>query len=157
MVENDRPYVVDDFLTEEENQLLSEFLSKIATPSPNSRNHRCALGYPGYKVASRINRENPALRLTPSEERNRAIYLITDVYERAGKVLGELYNSDLSLVQASYTEYSTGPGQALHSDMYTNQGEIRNDNISSVMKYSAVLYISSGGGVDFSGGVPPRP
>jgi hypothetical protein len=152
MVENDRPYIVMDFLTEEENEILSTFLTKISTVSPNSPNHRCALGYQGYKAASRINKENPALRLTSSEESNKAIYLITDVYERAGKVLGELYSSGLSLVQASYTEYSAGPGQGLHSDMYDKYGEIRNDNISSVMKYSAVLYLSTGGGVDYSGG-----
>jgi len=152
MVKDDRPHIVLGFLSDEENELLSQFLSKKATPSPNSPNHRCALGYPGYKAASRVGRENPAMRLTGNEEDNKAIYLITDIYARAGKVLEELYGSELALVQASYTEYSAGPGQEVHSDMYTNQGDLRDDDISIVMKYSAVLYISSGGGVEFDGG-----
>jgi hypothetical protein len=36
--------------------------------------------------------------------------------------------------------------------MYTTDGSIREDDISIVMEYSGVLYLTTGGGVDFSGG-----
>lgn len=151
MSKDDRPYVFADFLTKEENSLIEEFLDKTAVVSPNSDTHRCALGYPGYKEASSINMQTPATPLLDDEKDNKAIYLITEVYDRARLVLEKIYGHELALVQASYTEYSAGPGQWLHSDMYDKDGNIRDDNISVFMKYSAVLYLSSGG-EDFTGG-----
>jgi hypothetical protein len=152
MSKSDRPYVFANFLTEEENAVIERFLDKTSVVSPNSDTHRCALGYSGYKDASRVSMKNPAAPLSDDEEDNKAVYLITEVYDRTRLVLEKIYGEELALVQASYTEYSTGPGQWLHSDMYDKDGNIRDDDISIFMKYSAVLYLSSGGGVDFAGG-----
>lgn len=152
MVNNNKLSIEVDFLSQEENEIVERYLDKVSIPSPVCASHRCALGYRNYRVASRINEDNPAARLTSNKEDNKAIYLITEIYKRARSLLEAAYSAELALVQASYTEYSTGPGQRLHSDMYTADGDIRDDDISIVMEYSAVLYLTTGGGVDFSGG-----
>jgi hypothetical protein len=151
LVKLDRPNIIKNFLTEEETSIVESFLDRKSTPSPVEPNHRAYLGYPGYKVASKIGTEIMADPLTGNAEDDEAIHLITDIYDRVRILLEKYYSRELLLVQASYTEISPGFGMGLHSDMYWLNGEIRDDDISVVMKYSAVLYLNTGE-VDFTGG-----
>ena len=151
MVKLDRPNIIENFLTEEETSIIEKFLDKKSRPSPVEPNHRVYLGYPGYKIASKIGTELMADPLTGIPEDDEAVRLITDVYSKVRTLLGEHYNTELAMVQASYTEISPGEGMGLHSDMYWLDGEVRDDNISVVMEYSAVLYLNTSG-ADFTGG-----
>lgn len=159
-IKNYRPSVVLNFLSEEEASILTKFLDKTSEPSPHFFNHRCALGYPSYqKAAATITgtsavTDNHVVRAARTEDDLQAMFLLPEIYDRAKDVLGKFYNKKLSLVQANYLEYSPGPGQELHSDMHDSEygGDIRNDGFSHVMRCSAVLHLTTGGGVDFTGG-----
>lgn len=144
--------ILTDFISDEECSKLLALFDKIATVSPNGDNHRCALGYPGYYVAAKINMENPALPLTGNKQDDEAIYLMTEIYERVRKTLSDVYGKDLILIHSSYTEISKGPGMELHSDKFWLDGSLREDDISIAMEHSAVLYLNTGDGVDFTGG-----
>lgn len=158
MVKDDRPNVVLDFLSEEENNILTKFLDKTAKQSPHFFNHRCALGYQNYlEAAATVTgtsavMDNPVVRAARSEDDLRAMYLLSEMYDRAKKILGDFYKRNLVLVQANYLEYSTGPGQVLHSDMYDSEdGDVRDDGFAHVMRCSAVVHLTTGGGIDFTG------
>jgi hypothetical protein len=143
--------LIHDFLSEEENNQLVEFLDEVSGYSPEETSHRHALGYPGFRVASKISMDNPALPLTGDPKKDSAIMLITEIYDRVKYFLQDVYKKELLLIQASYTEIGVGPGMGLHSDNYWLDGEIRDDDISIVMEHSAVLYLNSHG-EEFTGG-----
>lgn len=154
-----KPCVVKDFLTGEENDVLEKFLDKTSKPSPISYNHRAALGFQTYQEAASVVPGMNALLDNDYELERRtkedleAIHLLSYVYDRARLVLEEFYGKELVLVQANYVEYSAGPGQVLHSDMYDSEdGDMRDDGFAHLMRCSAVLHLATGGGVDFSGG-----
>jgi hypothetical protein len=64
----------------------------------------------------------------------------------------EYYGFDMSLVNASYTEFYTGPGIGIHSDSTKLDGSpYRDDGVPEELEMSAILYLNTGG-VDFTGG-----
>jgi hypothetical protein len=72
--------------------------------------------------------------------------------ERVKASISNAYQSELRLLHAIYTEISEGYGMIAHSDNeYGNDIEISRE-FPSVLNYSAVLYLNSGNGIDFSGG-----
>jgi hypothetical protein len=156
-----KPYVVRDFLTEEENNIIESFLDRTSKPSPISYNHRAALGFQTYQEAASVTPGTNAMldndyELSKrTEEDLEAIYLLSYVYDRAKRILEEFYGRELALVQANYIEYSAGPGQELHSDMYNSEdddSDVRDDGFAHMMRCAAVVHLATGGGVDFTGG-----
>lgn len=145
------PIVVQNVLTDEETRIIERYLDRVASQSPVAPNHRCALGYPGPWVASKIGPEYPAARLTGNAENDEAVRLIGEAYNRVRKLVEETYNRELLMIHAIYTEISEGMGMGLHSDMYEVDGDLRDDNTATLLQYSAVLYLGTSG-EDFTGG-----
>lgn len=145
------PIVVTSIFTDEETRVIENYLDKVTVPSPVQPNHRCALGYPGPWVASKIGPDNPAARLTGKAEDDEAVLLITEGFSRVRRIIEDHYGRELLMIHAIYTEISEGPGMGLHSDMYEVDGDLRDDNTASLLQYSAVLYLGTSG-EDFTGG-----
>jgi hypothetical protein len=69
------------------------------------------------------------------------------------KEMEKFYGFDMDLVNSSYTEFSEGPGIPMHSDSTKLDGSpFRDDGVPEELEMSAILYLNSGAGVDFSGG-----
>lgn len=145
------PVIVPGYLSDVDADAIVAYLGSIAAPSPRAT-HRCALGYPNSLVASRISESNPAIGYTGDPQNDLAIDLVTKALVSIRKSMEQHYGFEMDLVNASYTEFYTGPGIDMHSDSTKLDGStFRDDGVPEELEMSAVLYLNTCG-VDFTGG-----
>jgi len=150
---SDFPVELEKFLTDSECQEIIALLSPRCISGDERPTHRVALGFPNSEIASEVAIDNPALAYSGDPLTDSRIRLLTSALVSSRKAIEIGFNLDMSLVNASYTEFYEGPGIPMHSDSTKLDGSTyRDDGIPEELEYSAVLYLNSGGGVDFSGG-----
>jgi 2OG-Fe(II) oxygenase superfamily len=143
--------IINDFISDVEVESIKNLLDSRSVTTPR-KNHKCALGYENIQQAEKVGPAHPATWLTGDPNDDAAVWVLTNVMERVKASIGDAYSSELRLLHATYTEISEGYGMVAHADNeYGNDLEM-SQGFPGVLKYSAVLYLNSGNGLDFSGG-----
>ena len=143
--------IVNDFISNEEVETIRDLLDSRSVPTPR-KNHKCALGYENIQQAEKVGPDCPAMWLTGDPADDQAVWLLTEVMDRLKALISNAYEVELRLLHATYTEISEGYGMAPHADNEYGDDLEMSQGFPGVLKYSAVLYLNSGNGVDFSGG-----
>jgi hypothetical protein len=142
---SDLPILVDNFVTDSQADSLAEILS--------STNRWCALGFENSVAASTAREDVSILPASDSQEQQEAGLLISKLLHSVRREMENHYGFELSLVNSSYTEFREGAGIEMHSDSTKLDGSpFRDDGVPEELEMSAILYLNTGGGVDFTGG-----
>lgn len=149
---SDLPILVDNFVTDDQADSLAKVLSSLAVKVGDS-NRWCALGFENSMAASTAPENISALPNTDDVEQQEAGLLVSSLLHSVRREMEKHYGFELSLVNSSYTEFHEGAGIQMHSDSTKLDGSpFRDDGVPEELEMSAILYLNTGGGVDFTGG-----
>lgn len=146
------PVVLDGFISDADAENLAEVLSNIAVRVGNT-NRWCALGFENSVLASSAAEDLSILPPSNDNHVQLAGLLISRLLHSVRREMEHHYGFEMSLVNSSYTEFHKGMGISMHSDSTKLDGSpFRDDGVPEELEMSAILYLNTGGGVDFSGG-----
>lgn len=146
------PVIVENFISDSDADLIAKVLSELAVPVPNT-NRRCALGFETSKMASEVDTNLSILPPNEDPNVNLAGLKVSQLLCAVRKEMEDFYGFEMDLANSSYTEFSEGTGIPMHSDSTKLDGSpFRDDGVPEELEMSAILYLNTGSGVDFSGG-----
>jgi predicted 2-oxoglutarate/Fe(II)-dependent dioxygenase YbiX len=147
------PKIISNFISNEEITRIESFLDSIATPAPHMDALRVCLGYQNSMIASKIGYEHPVLNGYGSGEHSETVKDIGNILLRTKSVLEEEFGQAMDTVNFLYQQLLEGGFNRLHSDSTNLDGTpLSDDGTPEETEWSALLYLTSGGGEDFEGG-----